>query len=215
MLITKPVWTALWKTEVGSRMWGMDTYASDYDWFTCFQVPTHHILEGYSIPRTKSKQMTFHGKPVDDVCMEVGHFINLILKGNVNMIWAICSPLHYIGDKPYHELKKIVENNLSGESYHSIHGMAFSQWRDVERRADVRDPNKSRATALRTLKFGHELLQNGKIRFEPVADIVTDEEIKEAFDKLDTLYNTCSLPSKVPEEPFREWLLKQRLSFME
>jgi len=54
----------LFITEVGSRMWGMEEFASDYDWVHIYQVPTRSILEGRKLPVTRpQKQYTDdHGR---------------------------------------------------------------------------------------------------------------------------------------------------------
>lgn len=85
----------LFITEVGSRMWGMEEFASDYDWVHIYQVPTRSILEGRKIPVTRPQKhyTDDHGRLIDASFMEIGHLVQLLISGNINAIWAVTSPL--------------------------------------------------------------------------------------------------------------------------
>ena len=118
----------LFITEVGSYMWSMGTPESDHDHMVIFQQSTDEILYGYA-PKTGRPQKKYFDEGVEYDCqyMEIGHLINLLVKGNVNAIWTATSPLvvqdystALIGGLRH--LREIVNSNLSKASYN------FNQW---------------------------------------------------------------------------------------
>ncbi len=212
----------LFTTEVGSRMWGMEEFASDYDLVEIYQEDTKDILRGKSIS-TSLPHKTYYdeqGRLIDKQSMEIGHLINLLCKGNINAIWIATSPIvHNLGPFQHHNyyvLKFMVERNLSRITYNSIYGMSVSQEKDAIKRSDVRDGRKSRLTALRTIRFGIELLQNGildydiMLKYNPKDD-VDYEELAFKRKKLLLAYELSTLPDKVNENPFRDLLYNIRM----
>ena len=204
--------TDLFVTEVGSRMWGMEKPDSDYDMFHVFAQPSDDYLRRSSFDTTHPHKTFFEdGKEIDAQFMEIGHLIGLLKKGNVNAIWAVCSPVVHIESGYRSLLKKLVQENLSSATYASVNGMAHSQMNDTKKRATVRDPEKSRNTAARTLQFGITLLNKHILRFEPVSDS-TPSEVGELFRVMEDARDKTSLPDSVDRAPFEEFIFELRMA---
>lgn len=212
----------LFITEVGSRMWSMNTLSSDHDLVEIYQCPTKRILRGESVPNTRPMKQYLGSDsiPVDYQAMEIGHLINLLIKGNINAIWAVTSPKKwytaplYTHDRTtvHDELITLVIRNLSKKSYMSIYGMAESQYRDSVKRADVRDPLKSKLTALRTLLFGIRMLEYGTLDYTVGKDLVlkSDDQVTHAFMRLKQAHANSRLHDEPHEDVFREFLYDVR-----
>jgi predicted nucleotidyltransferase len=198
-------------TEVGSRMWGMAKPDSDYDLYHIFMQSSREYLRTSSFEGNRPAKTYMDGdKEIDAQYMEIGHLVGLLKKGNVNAIWATCSPIVYKDCPALHQLQEIVKDNLSSQTYASVNGMAHSQINDTVKRAAVKDPQKNRDTAARTLQFGINLIKNGKIEFKPFHD-ATPEIIGELFRELENARNTSELPEVVFRHPFEEFLYELRL----
>ena len=203
----------LFITEVGSRMWEMETLSSDYDLFHVFQQPSSEYLRSNNFEKTRAaKSYIENNREIDAQYMEIGHLVNLLKKGNVNAIWSVCSPIVHKNSDWLVKLRKVTVNNLSKSSYMSINGMAHSQLNDAIKRASVKDPLKSKATAMRTLQFGVTMLMNHKIEFKPPEDEVTNENIGKWFRLLDVAKEKSMLPDEVDGKPFEDFLYDIRMS---
>jgi predicted nucleotidyltransferase len=201
----------LFETIVGSQMWSMGQQDSDIDHMIIYQQDTKSILSGYLIENTKaSKKKLISGMEHEYQYMEIGHLINLLLKGNINAIWDVTSPI-VLQDATgtLCDLYELVTNNLSKSSYASIKGMATSQYKDNEKRPNLK-PNKAFKTALRTLQFGATLLKTGKLEYKPIYGVVSREEVESAFEDLDIAYNESELMDAPNEKQFRNYLYKLR-----
>ena len=204
----------LFITEVGSRMWGMENFASDYDLFHVFQQPSSDYLRKGIFKQTRAaKTYMQDGKEIDAQYWEIGHLIHQLKKGNVNAIWGVCSGVVWKNSNELKTLRDIVIANISKESYHSIRGMAMSQFSDATKRAAVRDPEKSLWTCTRTLNFGCNLLFAGYVGFEkPTTSAIDEEFCKEEFKILDECYKLSTLPDHVNPKPFEDFLWNIRMS---
>jgi hypothetical protein len=213
-------YTLLWKTEVGSGMWGTDR--NDLDLMAVYCVDTNKILRGENIritmPHRKYRDELKYGDiDVEEQAQELGHLVNKLIDGNVNAIWSVCSPK--IIESPYcgilWDLQKIVCNNLSRMSYHSIKGMSMSQYYDNEKRAAVMPPGKAYCGALRVANFGCTLLADNKLEFKGIDTnyIPTEDEVLAAILSLDNMYKISDLPEKPNEDLFRDFLYHVRLGF--
>ncbi|MCU0638084.1 MAG: nucleotidyltransferase domain-containing protein, partial [Methanothrix sp.] len=79
---------------VGSHMWGMQSEESDIDLVMIYIAPTRAILRAERIsPTIRQKIADRGGEIYDTLGWEVGHLINQLIKGNVNAIWYVTSPL--------------------------------------------------------------------------------------------------------------------------
>lgn len=205
----------LFVTEVGSHMWGMGTPESDHDLFYVYQQPSREYLRTSSFEGTRpAKKYVENGEEIDAQYMEIGHLVGLLKKGNVNAIWAVCSPVVRQESFYRRALANIVKNNLSSQTYASVNGMAHSQINDTVKRAGVRDPQKNWNTAARTIQFGINLLIDGDIRFDPVSN-VTPAEVGMMFRELDKVRDTSPLPDVVNREPFEDFLYNIRMGEIE
>jgi len=206
---------------VGSHMWGMNNRESDIDLVMIYIAPTRKILRGERVPATTRQEMAARGGGIyDTLGWEIGHLIDLLIKGNVNAIWHATSPLVIMPSPVQEELSALVRANLCRESYHSIKGMAESQIRSetgqlrISEAGLVKRPGKGYRTALRTINFGIRLLREARISFEPVVHDPAEEEVKEGMNRLDEAYLNSSLPDLPDENRFRDFLLRQRLEQM-
>ena len=195
---------------VGSHMWGMQNLESDIDLVMIYIAPTKRILRGERIPPTIRQEIADRGGEVyDTLGWEIGHLINQLIKGNVNAIWYVTSPLIIKPSPIQKELSVLVQANLCRETYRSIKGMAESQIKSEEGAA--KKPGKGYRTALRTINFGITLLSEGRICFAPVLHIPGVEEVMEKMVQLEEAYKTSSLPDLPDEEAFREFLLQSAI----
>lgn len=207
---------------VGSHMWGMESKESDIDLVMIYIVPTKRILRGEKFPATIRQEMAARGGEIyDTLGWEIGHLIDLLIKGNVNAIWYATSPLVIMPSALQEELSAIVQANLCRESYHSIKGMAESQIKSETGQLKlsgaglVKRPGKGYRTALRTINFGIKLLREARISYEPVMHDPALEELKEGMNQLDEAYGQSMLPDLPDEDQFRDFLLRQRLKEMD
>lgn len=203
----------LFISSVGSHMWGMNSQESDIDLVMIYIAPTRSLLRGEKIMPTMRQQITARGGEIYDTFgWEIGHLINQLIKGNINAIWYVTSPLVIKPSIIQEELSALVRANLCRQTYHSIKGMAESQIRSEEKSADKpRIAGKGYRTALRTINFGMKLLLEGKICFAPVLHAPGAEEVMEKLQQLDEAYASSLLPDRPDENAFREFLLRLRL----
>jgi len=168
-------------SEVGSFMWGQgnenDTVKglSDHDIMVIYQVPTMDILMGKNIDCNLpcKHDVTINDKLYDFSFMELGHYIKQLMKGNINAIWALTSPLIYYTELGY--IQKYVRNNIKAFNIlPSGLGMARSQLIDSVKRAEVRSSTKSINAAYRTLKWIEEVYTNGVINYSISGDASYD-----------------------------------------
>lgn len=210
----------LFITEVGSRMWGMEEFASDYDWVHVYQVPTRSILEGRNTPVTRpQKQYTDDsGRLIDASFMEVGHLVKLLISGNINAIWGVTSPF-VISDPggARARLRNVVISTLSRQSYHSVRGMAESQSSDALRKRGRDDADKPYLSAIRTLRFGQQLLEGGVLDYRVMEGLTRDPAVSPGNwyaaerARLDAACRESRLPPTPDERPFRDLLFSLRV----
>lgn len=190
----------------------MEDISSDHDLFICYRDPATKYMStsGFSQTRPMVKAQ-YLDQWYDIQYMEIGHLIRLLIKGNVNAIWAVCSPLIEDNKCEYlFMLRNVTKDNLSKASYNSIRGMAISQLNDAQKRADVRDSQKSMKTAMRTLIFGTSLLWRRGINFAPYTQNVTETMIEGQLVYMERALATSSLPDKPDAQQFEDVLLKIR-----
>jgi hypothetical protein len=207
---------------VGSHMWRMESKESDIDLVMIYTVSTRRILRGEKFPAAIRQEMAAkEGGIYDTLGWEIGHLIDLLIKGNINAIWYATSPLVIMPSALQEELSALVQANLCRESYHSMKGMAESQIKSETGQLKlsgaglVKRPGKGYRTALRSINFGIELLREARISYEPVMHDPTPEELKEGMNQLDEAYRQSMLPDLPDEDQFRDFLLGQRLKEMD
>jgi|WetSurMetagenome_2_1015567.scaffolds.fasta_scaffold24883_5 predicted nucleotidyltransferase len=201
----------LFKTLVGSHMWGMNTPESDKDIMVVFMQDTKSILSGYPLQTGKQHvTKTEDGVEIDYQYMEIGHLINLLIKGNVNALWTVTSPCNVCGEDNISVLREITIRNLSTRLYPSIKGMAISQMNDEWKRESMK--GKGFRTALRTLIFGTTIFETGKLVYAPVGNHVTKQDVETGFKEFQHAYAHTNLPEEPDEQQFRNYLYLIRLS---
>jgi predicted nucleotidyltransferase len=205
----------LFRTEVGSNMWGMKRPDSDVDEMVVYQQDIKEILSGYAIERARPQKVTVkNGVEWDTQYMEIGHLINLLIKGNVNALWTVTTPVILQDSNVLEDLKYLVYGNgITKASYQSIRGIAHSQLLDSERRktSPKMFPNKSLKTSLRSVVFGINMMNTGTLKFLPIQHEVTESEVKDAFLRFDDAYAQSKLPEKPDEALFRKFLYEVRI----
>lgn len=111
----------IFETISGSKAYGTDVEGSDTDIRGIFIQPTDQILKGISIPQVGDDKN-------DTVFYEIGRFIELLSKGNPNILEILNSPqdciLYDSG-----ELKEYLgtTNFLTSKLKHTFTGYAYSQ----------------------------------------------------------------------------------------
>lgn len=197
---------------VGSHMWKMENQESDIDLVIIYIAPTRSILRGERIAPAVRQQITARkGEIYDTLGWEIGHLINQLIKGNVNAIWYVTSPLVIKSSAIQEELSAMVRGNLSRQTYHSLKGMAESQ---IKSEAKPNIAGKGYKTALRTMDFGIKLLLQGRICFAPILHNPAAGEVKERMCQLEEAYKKSPLPDRPDEDAFREFLLRLRIDKM-
>lgn len=110
----------LFTTIVGSHMWNMQRPDFDVDYNTVYLENSRDILLGKKISGKQTQEGIY-----DTTYFELGHFIHNLIKGNVNFIWAVMSPLVERKHKTaLEELKEITAKNLAKNCFFSIDGLA-------------------------------------------------------------------------------------------
>lgn len=197
-------------TTVGSDIWSMRHAKSDTDLFRVYIASTEEIVKGIANTRSKFTQKD----NVDIALHEIGKVVEQLLKGNLNFLVGVMSPLTVSVAEPpltafYLELQDIVRNNISKNCYHSIHGLAIHNYKKyIERGKD--DSERRCNKILRVLEFGKTLLDTGKFEFKSFSGGVPDD-IEVWVGWLNEAYRYSLLPEKPDEEVYRNWLYEVRL----
>jgi len=148
--VSKPGMRTLFMTCVGSHMWHMENKESDVDLVVIYIAPTKSILRGEKVSATISQRIEEkNGVIYDTLGWEIGHLIDQLIKGNVNVIWNAASPLVLLPTTTQEDLQALIVDNLCKETYRSILGMAESQIKYEQK--PERIVGKGYRTALRTI----------------------------------------------------------------
>lgn len=200
------------RTMIGSHMWKMNHEDSDEDYFEIYMGDTKKLLMG--IPEDDSTFMS--SEKVDIHKHEVGKVVNQLLKGNINFIVGVTSPLVKYADEESIELRKITINNLSKNCYYSIKGMSKHNYQRYfeDQHSDTLKTKEAYTKKcnqiIRYLDFGIDLLTEKELNYKKI-ESGTVSEIKEKIDRLDKAFEESPLPEKVDEKPFRNYLYRIRL----
>jgi len=201
----------LFKTNIGSHMWKMNHPKSDIDVAAVYLMDSRDFLLG---KRIKGKQIQH--EEYDYTFYELSMVIEHLIKGNVNYLWAVMSPIILSKYKSaLQELRQIVSTNISKNCYNSISGLAkHNIYHFIEKGDRESAKYKKKLNVIgRTLKFGINALTWGKFLFDKV-DIQSEDELWELKNKLDAAYKHSTLPEKPNPEPFEKYLIKWRLHKM-
>ncbi len=239
MKFKKP--TILFRNIVGSHMWGQKHRKSDIDKFEVYIFDTRSFMLGERHDRCKKTKVIVNGMEEETDSCEIGHVIQQLKKGNVNFLWGVMSPKRDLVttniDPTVFDLQKIVRENLSKATIHSIRGFAIhnlKHWygiildKAVSIEGKVRYFIKERKsprlneihtkyrkilnTCARTLGFGIKLLNEGILDFEYPRGAISTGEIILLLNELETAYKESKLPDKQDPAPFEEYLLWTRFN---
>ncbi len=210
--------TKLWTTVVGSHTWRMNRPDSDIDEFTAYIVPTVDILNG----RNRGHGSHFKAKAegtVDRHKHEIGLIVNELIDANVNHLIGVLSPVvSYQKDDELKRIKDLVlECGSSKACYRSINGLAYKNYKkyvighDTAREYPI---EKKCNLICRTLLFGINILEGKGFIFTPV-EKQTPEDVKKLMKQLDEAKEASTLPERVDEEPFRDYLFNIRMRQLE
>ena len=205
----------LWKTQIGSHLWGMDHEGSDNDYFAVHIVPTSYILDG-SVKNFDSVVMKSNGD--DYVSHEIGKVIDELIKGNINFLTAIMSNI-VIEDKYEYlpELQNIVDNyGRTKACINSIRGIAKHNYdRYILGNEDDMSPKfiKKCGIISRSLVFGINLLYGHGFNFEAVSEQSPDDVLR-WMDEFEIAVEESELPDTTDPKIFRHFLHAVRLDEM-
>ncbi len=196
------------ETNVGSHVWKMNHKGSDIDLFQIYVEPTKDVLNG-----TAKKKSYFNQKNGIDIALhEAEPTINQLMKGNINFIVGVCSPLINKTSREFEILRNITLHNLSKNCFHSIHGMAVNNYEKFGRAEKLTE--KKWNQLVRVLDFGIRVLNGEGVRFDPVTGGCKEVYVQK-LDQLAEAFNTSKLPERPNIEVFRTWLYDVRLVYME
>jgi len=201
-------------SNVGSHMWGMNHENSDVDLGLIYVAPTKNILRGNAF--TESKQVQIGND--DWTIHEIGKTVNMLMKGNVNYVWIVTSPLSLQTTSYMEQLKELYIANISSNVYHSIRGLAKHNYQKylVEGRLADGEPysnlDKKRKIIIRTLQFGINILDGNGLIYEPVEGEVNDNLVRQFMDNLEEAYESTDLPENPDREAYYDYLEMVRRS---
>ncbi len=196
----------LFKTIIGSHMWGMNHINSDVDYFVCFAYDTREILRN---PRALQESFFVHTAREDTHYHEIGKVVEQLLKGNLNYILGVMSPKTVITTEHHKKLKELLERYPPRNAYHSIRGFAVHSYTNALK--EESPPTEHRLNKiLRVLEFGITLLKTGTYEFRAVSG-ATPDLIKTKLKELDEAYRKSTLNERIPEDAIRDLLLEIRL----
>jgi hypothetical protein len=216
---------------MGSHMWKNDTPESDVDAWAVVQEPTTRILrrEGRYQDQSVFRSETEHKSPVDIHVHEIGRMVDQLLLGNINFVTGTLSPVVVHTTPAFASLRAITRDNPSKALYGSVHGMAiqnFARYAGINRKstkdkvlAELQftpiEPRRC-AKMLSFIEFAIYYLEDGVHAFEkPSLFEWTTEGVDAAIKELDAAYANSVLPDHPDPEPFRQWLLRQRMDDFE
>lgn len=230
--------TVLFRTIIGSHMWGQEHSESDKDMFKCYIFDTRSFLVGNR--HDGGHQSKNEEKNEETNSYEIGHVIRQLLKGNVNFLWGVMSPkLDFvptnIDPNIVWDLREITKENLSKSTFYSIRGFTIHNLKHwfgliLEKVVSVEGKTlyiikkkklprlvpedkkywKILNTCARTLDFGIKLLTDGVLDFQNPRGAVSPNDIILMLAELEVAYKESKLPDKPNPEPFEKFLIAIR-----
>jgi len=218
-------------------MWGMEKPTSDLDINEVYIMDSRDfLLQQTRRNREYKGKETYNGveRESDVQSCDLGNCVREVLKGNVNYLWAVTSPIVVNEYRSVlRELREIAIKTIAKNCFHSINGMAEhniyhfitgtgsrtgkvrkgekAPTREIDRNSLIY--KKKLNTIGRSLKFGINVFVWGKPMFEKV-EITKEEELWDLKNKLNEAYTHTFLPEKPDPVPFEKFLIKWRLKKM-
>lgn len=213
----------LFETIIGSHLWKMNDQDSDIDIFQVYVTPTKDILKGVGNLNSRhifeeSESNSLYNYPynriIDITSHEIGKVIGQLIKGNINFLLGVLSPMTVNSSSWLEKLRELVVDNKNKLCYHSIRGLATHNYEKYIKSG--KDTSVDRCIKIgRYLNFGCTLFTTGEYEFEPPIFCAHPFEIEYWISKLDRTYSASTLPTSVNEEEFRNLLLEIRLEYLE
>jgi len=199
----------LFKTVTGAHIWSMEHKGSDTDIFECYQTPTLDLLRGTGGIRSFFEP---HKESNRDIARhEIQTVVNQLLKGNLNFVIGVMSPIVEQTSPVHKELVDLFTKHPPRNLYHSCRGMAVHNVKLYQDELDFR-PKKVNMI-LRLLRMGISYLNTGNLFFEPYKG--NRSEIDPLLKSLDEAYKISTLEERLPEDVLRGILLNARLEDLE
>lgn len=210
----------LWQTNVGSHMWNMNRPDSDYDIFETYIVDTKDLLRG------KAKTDSYQKHYPDSWCSvkgtfdisghEIGTVVQQLLKGNMNYLWGVTSPIVvWSRDTTLERLRDIVRRNIAKNCANSIRGMVVGNYNKYilygsNNTCTGDELIKKCNMMVRSLYFGIHILDGDGFIYDKVSNSTT-EDVKNMLKTIDEALAASKLPEFPDEEPYRDFLLNLRM----
>lgn len=233
--------TILFRTIVGSHMWGQHHSESDIDKFEIYIFDSRSFLLGNRHDGGHHSEVEKKGIKIEKDTYEIGHVVRQLLKGNINFLWGVMSPKFDLvttnSTWGVWDLRRMTRENLSKATTHSIRGFAIHNLKHwfglildkivsinghvhyivIKKKEPRLIPENKKYwkilnTCARTLGFGIKLLNEGVLDFENPQEAIRTGEIILLLHELETAYNESKLPEKPDPKPFEEYLLYTRLN---
>lgn len=212
--------TILWETNVGSHMWNMNRPDSDYDIFEAYIVDTKELLRGRAKTESYQKHYPVNGDTVkvdtDVSGHEIGTVIQQLLKGNMNYLWGVMSPIIISQkDQTLERLRDIVKRNIAKNCVNSIRGMVIGNYNKYilygSNNTCTGDELVKKCNMMaRSLDFGEHILKGDGFMFNSFT-ATTPADVQYMLKKIDQALAESRLPEFPNEEPYREFLLNLRM----
>ena len=154
-------------TEIGSRCFGDHHEGSDLDLFEVHVDPLREVL--FRGPSTSGKHIQFGH--VDLHSYEISQVVKEIIRGNVNFLIGVLSPVVVFSTEEGSILRKVVSANVHKGFYRSIEGIVRSRLRAGSEK-DIR-------LARRYISLGLSMLRRGEVRLSACRGNL--EELEKAF----------------------------------
>jgi len=203
----------LFKTNIGSHMWKMNNAQSDEDLASVYVMNSANFLTRINLDKKIRGKQKHNVNHQDLTWYELSSTIEHLLKGNINFIWTVMSPIVlYERDTALRELREIVQANLSKKIYHSTKGITEHNIYHFIKKGDRESKRFQKKLNLigRSLQFGITVLEKGICEFKKI-HINNEDEIRALQQKLEIAYTNSKLPEETNSKPFMDYLLKWRL----
>lgn len=156
----------LLRTIVGSHAHGLATERSDRDYREVFYVPTRELLTLPTSARPKSQWASTPQRMVDDEAgWELGHFLEMALAGNPNVVELFWAPADGEVDPEGEALRELAPAVLATDPIRR----AFLGYAENARRKILTDPpertTKWTSTYLRVLYTAREFFLTGEVHY--------------------------------------------------
>lgn len=217
----------LFKTNVGSHMWMMETPDSDIDIFEAKMADPRDILIGKKYDVSQTRKEMVEDVEIDIASHEIGKVVQMILKNNVNFIWGVTSPI--VVEDEYEildELRGLTESNISKLIFYPVRGLALHNQKDYllpyfDKDLGItkppRDPSPKRCGIIvRTLMYGVKVLMGSPAsRSYPLyrsGITYGPEDVPAWLERLARAFEASPLPERPTyHKQLNDWLYELRL----